>query len=212
MKLLLSILTVCLVCSGCQLSEYFKKEVEGKNLISFPEKEPVIESEDQKTVLEPEPVKTISVDEIKPEVKPDPLPENDLAYVDDWLCENVKDWPVTVTMTANQSGDNLYFGFDKMEWKQFSVKKDVRGCIWAIVKVDGKYKASPFEFFTGQNNKKGLGVLTYKAYDQFVGYSKMKGWQWKKGEEIGLFVTAGNVRRGHPRYEERSNVVKVVRK
>lgn len=194
--IILIILTlISFITSSCLFQEQLKKEGIEQNLINFFNKQ---------AEVKPEEVKTIPVEDIKS--------ENDLAYVDEWLCENVENWPITATMSANQSGDKLYFGFNAMTWKQFTMKKDVRGCIWAIACINGKFKASPFEFFTGENNLKRIEVLTDEACDHFIGYAKMGNWQWKEGEEIGLFVTAGNVRGGSPRIEERSNVVKVTKK
>jgi hypothetical protein len=135
---------------------------------------------------------------------------NDLDEVTDWLdMKEVKDFKMTVNLSVSLSGNKLKFRCDRMDWPSFVVKKPVNGNIWVILKKDGKTYAGTFEYFAGKSFEKSISVLTDMAYDHINGYNKIIPWQWQPGEEIGIFLTAGNPRAGKVTVKERTNVVRL---
>lgn len=205
-------LVLFLFIAGCVTDKQFINDIANQiNLYSSEDK-----SDNVVFVSEPAELTTTPViEEPKKEEIPEvPIKETDLDRVDVWLNKNVKNWEPDVTITARLDKDTLYIDCDKMDWPTFtSNKKSVYGCVWAIVEVDGKLMASTWEFFKSKNGTRDISKISTiaSASDHFCGYSKMKNWYLKKGDKIGIMVTAGNVRANKILVEKRSNVVWLIR-
>lgn len=200
MKLLLSILTACLMFSGCQYLDRL-------NEIELPEQE-IITVQPENSQPVPEEIKTVPVEEVKPEIKPDKM------AVDKWLTLDVSEWEETCKIQAYCLKDTLTIKAVDIpsNWPRFG---ECCATVGIIITIDGKRYASTFEFTKGEVKNfpcYKLGSGAEEAAGHLQGYSKLNGWHWKEGEEIEVFYIANNIRANQSKVKERSNVVKVVRK
>ena len=204
MKYLLSILTVlCMYISGCQISQYILKSLPEDN------QSPVVTVSPENSVPVPEEVKTVPVEEIKPEVKADKM------GVDEWLGLNVSEWAETCKIQAWVLKDTLTIKADKIpsNWPKFG---ECYATVGIIITIDGKRYGSTFEFSKGTIKNfpcYKLGLGEGMASGHLEGYSKLNGWNWKTGEKIEVFFVANNIRdrKSKCNVKERSNIVEVVR-
>ncbi len=129
------------------------------------------------------------------------------------LPADVADWPITTRLTRVElRDDDVYVDFDARDrWPEVSF--GVQFSLGLALKIDGRWYASaPIELWKGKPGgggdiRKPGQIPTQWYYDDRWG--RMRGYQPQPGEQVGIFVVAGDLRSGILGPRERSNVVLV---
>jgi len=145
------------------------------------------------------------------------LQGSDLQMVN---APDFRSWPETTKLESVKFGlDDMYFVFDAQDrWPNVSF--GIQYSIGLAVKINGQWYANaPIELWKGkpggggqvqdQNvDGSGLGQVAKNWwYDSRWG--KLNGYQPKPGEEVGVFVVAGDARNNVCDVQERSNIALV---
>jgi hypothetical protein len=146
----------------------------------------------------------------------------DMSQVEVWNSPaDIASWPVTAAITAltMRPGQNVGLAFQfsaQNTWPDYTPPGwdgPLQYTVWAVVKVNGRWRTSGFIQMWRQRPSTGAPILTdfarNWAYDGRWG--PMAGYQPQVGEQMGFFLSAGNARGvgSVTSVRERTNVVVV---